>query len=77
MQLFNFKCYEKTGILAVHEYISVDRNLYVHLSYHGSVIPFPQWFSYKNNCNLTKVSMLEHFVSYLRNNKGDHSKWTF
>ena len=46
VQLFNFKCNEETGILAVHECISIDRNLHVHVSYHGLVIPFPEWFRY-------------------------------
>ena len=32
---FNLKCNEKTGILAVPECISADKNLHVHLSYHG------------------------------------------
>ena len=53
------------------------RNLHVCLSYHGLVILLPQWFRYENNCTFTKFSMLENFVSYLRNNKDDRSKWTF
>ena len=50
MQLFNLKCSEETGILAVHECISADRNLRVRSSYHGLVIPLLQWFRYENNC---------------------------
>ena len=73
----NLKCNEKTGILAVHKYISADRNLHLSLSYHSLVILLPQWFRYENSCTFTKFSMLENFVSYLRNNKGDRSKWTF
>ena len=42
VQLFNLKCNEETGILAVHECISVDRNLHVRLLCHGLVIPLPQ-----------------------------------
>ena len=38
VQLFNLKYNEETGILAVHECISVDRNLDVRLSYHGLVM---------------------------------------
>ena len=49
MQLFNLKCSEETGILAVHECISADRNLRVRSSYHGLVIPLLQWFRYENN----------------------------
>ena len=71
---FNFKCYEETGILAVHECISANRNLHVRLSYHGLVILLPQWFRYKNNCAFAKLSMLENVVFYLRNNKDDCSK---
>ena len=72
---FNLKCNEETGVLAVHEYISADRNLHVRLSYHGLVILLPQWFRYKNYSTFTKFSMLE--ISYLRSNKGDRSKWAF
>ena len=73
---FNLKCNEETGILAVHECISADRNLHVCLSYHDLVIPFPQWFQYENKCTFTKFSMLENFVSYPKNNKGNRSKST-
>ena len=50
MQLFNLKCSEETGILAVHEYISAERNLDACLSYHGLIKPLLQWFRYENNC---------------------------
>ena len=70
----NLKCNEETGILAVHKYISADRNLHVSLSYHGLVILLPQWFRCENSCTVTKFSMLENFVSYPRSNKGDRSK---
>ena len=74
---FNLKCNEETGILAVHECVSADRNLHVCQSYHGLVILLPQWFRHESNCTFTKFSMLENLVSYLRNNKDVHSKWTF
>ena len=74
VQLCSLKCNEETGIVAVHECISVDRNLHVRLSYHGLVIPLPQWFQYEHNCTLTKFSMLKSFISCLRNNKGARSK---
>ena len=73
VQLFDLKCNEEIGILAVHECITVDRNLHVRLSYHDLIIPLPQWFRYEHNCTLTKFNMLENFVSYVRN-KGDRSK---
>ena len=44
MQLFNLKFNEETGIPAVHEYISIDWNLLVCLSYHGLVIPLRNGF---------------------------------
>ena len=47
MQLFNLKRTEETGILAVNECISADRNLHVPLSYHGLVIPLLQCFVMK------------------------------
>ena len=49
MQLFNLKCSEETGILAVHECINPERTLHVRLSYHGLVIPLLLWFRYENN----------------------------
>ena len=45
VQLSNLKCNEETGILAVHECISADRNLQVrlsYLSYHDLDLPIPQ-----------------------------------
>ena len=33
-----------------------------------------QWFRYENNCTFTKFSILENFVSCLRNNKDERSK---
>ena len=74
---FNLICNEETGVLAVHECFSADRNLHVRFSYHGLVILLPQWFRYKNDYTFTKFSMLENFVPYLRNIKGDRSKWSF
>ena len=43
VQLFNLKCNEESGILAVHECISVDRNLHVRLSYHGLFMSLLLW----------------------------------
>ena len=67
VQLFNLKYNEETGIPSVHKCISIYRNLHVCLSYYGLVIPLSEWFRYGLNCTLTKFSMLENFVSYLRN----------
>ena len=63
---FNLKCNEETGILAVDECISADRNLHVRLSYHGLVLPLRQGLRYEKFGTFTKFSMLENFVSYLR-----------
>ena len=41
VQLFHLWCNEVTVILAVHECISVNRNLYDRSSYHGLVTPLP------------------------------------
>ena len=44
VQLFNLKSNEKTGIPAVHECITIDRQFHIFLSYHGLVIPLREWF---------------------------------
>ena len=41
MELYNLKCNEETGILAVRECISVNRNLHVRLLCRGLLIPIP------------------------------------
>ena len=41
---FSSKSNAGTSIPAVHKYSSMDRNLHVCLSYHGLVIPLPEWF---------------------------------
>ena len=56
---FNLICNEETGILAVHECFSADRNLHVRFSYHGLVILLPQWFRYKINCTLLNLVCLK------------------
>ena len=71
VQLFNLKFNEENGL---HECISVDINLHVRLSYHGLVISLLEWFQYEKNCTLTKFSMLENFISYLRNKNEDYNK---
>ena len=53
VQLFNLKCNEGTGILAVHKCIGAGRNLHVRLSYRDLVIPLPQWLRYENNCTFS------------------------
>ena len=63
---FNLKCNEETGILAVDEYISADRNLHVRLSYYGLVLPLPQRLRYEKFCTFTKFSMLENLDLTLR-----------
>ena len=74
MQLFNLKFNEEAGIAAVHECISINRNLNIRLLYQGLVIPLREWFRNGHNCNLTKFSMVETFVSYLKNKGKDYNK---
>ena len=56
---------------AVHESISTDRNLHVHLSYHDLVIQLLQWFRYEHNCTLrssrrcsVKKGVLRNFAKF-------------
>ena len=42
----------------------VDRDLNVKLFYKGS--PLPQWFHRGRDCRLTKKSMMQNFVNYIR-----------
>ena len=60
MQLFTLKCNEETGILAVHECISGDRNLHVRL-YHimVSLYHFRNGFDMKINVPLLNLVCLK------------------
>ena len=71
VQLFNIKFNEENGI---HECLSIDINLHIRLSYHGLVVSLLKWFQYEKNCTLIKFSMLENFVSNLRNKNENYNK---
>ena len=52
---------EKSGIPIVFESITINKDLYVSLSYKGYHISLPEWFGNGHNCKLTNCSMLENF----------------
>ena len=65
VQYFNLVFNEQTGIPTVLEYISVNKELQVNLTYKGCSILLPEWFRSGRICKLTKFSMLENFASYV------------
>ena len=65
---------QKTGILAVYECTSVDRNLHIRLSYHDLVIPLPERFQFVPGLKLNLV-WLKTF-SYLRKKGGVLSEFS-
>ena len=56
----------ESGAPAVPECITIDTSLHVSLSYDGHVIPLLEWFHHGQNCTVTIFSMLENFVSYIK-----------
>ena len=62
---------ENSGIPIVFESITVNKDLYVSLSYKGYHISLPEWFRSGHNCKLTNCSMLENFPVYIRNKAKD------
>ena len=44
----------------------VDRDLKVKLLYKGSPLPLPQWFHHGRDCHLTKKSVMQNFLNYIR-----------
>ena len=73
VQYYNLFFDETTGVPAVRECISIDRNLHVTLTYNGYVIPLPEWFRSGHNCTVTKFSMLENFASYVKQKGEEYS----
>ena len=51
-------------VTEVTDCVRVDRDLNVKLFYKGS--PLPQWFRYGRDCRLTKKSMMQNFLNYIR-----------
>ena len=46
--------------------VRVDRDLNVKLFYKGSPLPLPQWFHHRRDCDLSKKSMMQNFLNYIR-----------
>ena len=44
----------------------VHRDLNLKLFYKGSPLPLPQWFHYRKDCHLTKKSMMQNVLNYIR-----------
>ena len=65
---------QKTGILAVYECTSADRNFDIRLSYHDLVIPLPEKFQFVPGLKLNLV-WLKTF-SYLSKKGGVLSKFS-
>lgn len=73
VQYYNLYFDVVTGIPAVHECISINQDLNVTLSYNGILLPLPEWFRKGTSCKLTKFSMLENLLSYIRNKGCDYN----
>ena len=59
----------KTNVLNVPEVtgcVQVDQDLHVELFYKGSALPLPQWFRHKRACRLTRKSVMQNFLNYIR-----------
>ena len=60
-------CYRLETVLNVTEVtdcVRVDRDL--KLFYKGLPLPLPQWFRHGRDCHLTKKSMMQNFLNYIR-----------
>ena len=60
-------CYRlETGlnVTEVTDCVRVDRDL--KLFYKGLPLPLPQWFRHGRDCHLTKKSMMQNFLNYIR-----------
>ena len=44
----------------------VNRDHNVKLFYKGSPLPLPQWFHHRRDCDLSKKSMMQNFLNYIR-----------
>ena len=63
---YNVVFNEETGFPSEQEVIKVE-NLHVQLQLCSVPVPLPSWFVDGRNTKLTRFSMLENFLSYLRN----------
>ena len=62
-----FYCLETAlNVTEVTDCVRINRNLNVKSFYKGSPLPLPQWFHHGKNCHLTKKSMMQNFLNYIR-----------
>ena len=54
------------NVTEVIDCVRVDWDLNVKLFFKGSPLPLPQWFHHGKDCHLTKKSMMQNFINYLR-----------
>ena len=54
------------NVTEVTDCVRINRNLSVKSFYKGSPLPLPQWFHHGKNCHLTKKSMMQNFLNYIR-----------
>ena len=54
------------NVTEVTDRVLVDRDLSVKLFFKGSPLPLPQWFHHGRDCHLTKKSMMQNFLNYIR-----------
>lgn len=52
--------------------IRVDKDLHVKLFYKSVPLPLPLWFRQGRNTHLTSYSMLENFITYMKQEAEDH-----
>ena len=64
--LLFFTALELLSVTEVTDCVRVDRDLNVKLFYKGSHLPLPQWFHHGSDCHLTKKSMMQNFLDYIR-----------
>ena len=67
---FNITTYALTQKLVLLLYtnlaVTIETSLHITLSYDEHVIPLREWLRHGQNCNLTRFSMLENFLSYIK-----------
>ena len=54
------------NVTEVPDCVRVDRDHNVKLFYKGSPLPLPQWFHHRRDCDLSKKSMMQNFLNYIR-----------
>ena len=54
------------NVTEVPDCVRVDQDHNVKLFYKGSPLPLPQWFHHRRDCDLSKKSMMQNFLKYIR-----------